>query len=68
VNAVELYIAEALAVHAILDDLGAPREYDGQKLSMSQRLEMIRKDIKGLSGHLRQLHITALMRGVCGHS
>jgi hypothetical protein len=47
VNAVELYIAEALAVHAILDDLGAPREYDGQKLSMSQRLEMIRKDIKG---------------------
>jgi hypothetical protein len=35
---------------------------------MSQRLEMIRKDIKGLSGHLRQLHITALMRGVGGHS
>lgn len=39
-GAMDLYIAEARAVHAVCDSAGVPREWHGEKLSMSQRVEL----------------------------
>jgi hypothetical protein len=39
IDALGIYTREALAIHEILDELGVPREHDGEKLSMSQRMK-----------------------------
>lgn len=38
---IDLYVREALAVHASCDECGIPRTHDGSPLSMSQRVAML---------------------------
>lgn len=61
-GAYDLYIAECNAMHALLDDLGAPRELRDEKLTPSQRLGILKTDILGLGQHIKQLHVLALTR------
>jgi hypothetical protein len=42
----EFYIAEAEHVHRLMDEAGIPRESFGERLSMSQRVELLVLELK----------------------
>lgn len=48
----EFYTAEALAAHAAMDKTSVPRTLNGEKLSLSQRVEIMADALRGATNAL----------------
>jgi len=56
----DYFTEESLAIHALCDRAGIPREFDGQALSMSQRVGVMEEGFRDLITTLTKTPPTTL--------